>query len=282
MPDDSAACSASQFRLAAGEQAVLRRHGAAEDAWGGAGRGRLAARHRQDDAAALGGVGDAVQVAVGGAGQQAGGVVVVAAQQADAARAVGGGDRGEEVMELLPGPEAAVVVGAIEDQQVARLLQRVVDGRYELAAGGEVVVLDADTVSLGFEDIGDLPRHCGDAAAAAKEEVIRERQCVHRHDLCRIVTKVVRRRPCCKGSTAGHWQPPAYPRVMESVTGPRPGRRSAWAMVPVGAKAKSVLPMAWMRPLPRIRSPPPLAAAGRRRQLTAKLTDGAMMAFPNE
>ena len=68
---------------------------------------------RQDDAAALGGVGDVMQVAVGGAGQQAGGIVVVAAQQADAARAVGGGDLGEEVVELLPGPEAAVVAAAV-------------------------------------------------------------------------------------------------------------------------------------------------------------------------
>jgi hypothetical protein len=59
--------------VATGEQPVLQRHGAAEDARRGAHRRRLAPGHRKDDAAALGRIGDAVQVAVDHAGEQPGG-----------------------------------------------------------------------------------------------------------------------------------------------------------------------------------------------------------------
>ena len=48
--------------------------------------------------------------------------------------AVGAGDRGEGVVELLPGPKTAMVVAALQDKQIACLLQRVVDVPHELPA----------------------------------------------------------------------------------------------------------------------------------------------------
>ena len=76
--------------------------------------------------------------------QQAGRRRGVAAQHANAPLPVADRDGGKEVVELLPRPEAVVVVGAVQDQQVAALLQGIVDVAHEVAGGGEVMVLDAD------------------------------------------------------------------------------------------------------------------------------------------
>ena len=108
--------------VAAGEQPVRQRHRAAEDARRGARRRRLALGHREDDAAALGRIGDAVQVAVNYAGEQPARVVGVAAQQADAAFGRAGVGGGEEVRELLPRPVRAVVVGGVQHRRRCRAL----------------------------------------------------------------------------------------------------------------------------------------------------------------
>lgn len=84
------------------------------------------------------------------------------------------GDGGDEVGEFLPRPEAGVVLGGVEDDQMAAGLQAVMDIQRELAAGGEVVVLDDNFVVGAGQDVRDFPRRVRDRSAAADEVVMRE------------------------------------------------------------------------------------------------------------
>ena len=99
--------------VASGEQTVLQRHGAAEDAWCRACGRCLALGHRQDDAAAFLGIVHAEQIAEGLAMKQARWCFGVAAQQTDATLAVTGCLRDEEIGEFLLGPEAGRIIPGI-------------------------------------------------------------------------------------------------------------------------------------------------------------------------
>ena len=165
---------------AAGKKPVFQRHAATEDTGLGTGSRSLPVRDGKDDAAALGRIGDAVQIAEGIGVQQAGRGGRIAAQHPDPALPVADGDGGLEIEKLLPRPVTVVVIGAVQDQQMARPPQRIVDVAHELRASGKIVVLDRDGVALAFKNVRDFLGHIRDGAAAADKILEIERRLIHR------------------------------------------------------------------------------------------------------
>ena len=90
-------------------------------------------RHVQNDAANFVRIGHTGQIAARQAMQQPVRHSVVAAEQPHPPVRISGGG-GHEIGELFPRPDRAIVIVAVEDQQMSALLQRIVDVQDEFLA----------------------------------------------------------------------------------------------------------------------------------------------------
>ena len=136
-------------------------------------RRRMALGRGNDAASALLGIGDADEVLIDAVGEKPAQRHILAAQDDDVTVLRALQPLRLEARELLAGVGRLFVVAGEEDDEVARVLDRLVHRLDEARAERDVIILNEDLVALVGQNVLDLVRDGRDRSAPAEKEVER-------------------------------------------------------------------------------------------------------------
>ena len=134
-------------------------------------------RRRKNTASALFGLGYADEVLIDAVGQKAAERRFVATQDDDVTVPLVAQPLGLEAREFLASVGRRFIVPGEQDDEVGRILDRLVHRLDEARAERDVVILDEDLVAFFGQNVRDLLRDGSDRAAPAEEKIELVRDC---------------------------------------------------------------------------------------------------------